>query len=333
MSDRAIPRSFRFMEGFGVHTFRFVNARGTSTFVKFHWKPKQGMQSVLWDEAVKINGADPDFHRRDLWDAIQHGDFPEWELGIQRFDDDFADEFDFDVLDPDQAHPRRGACRSSRSAAWCSTAPSTTSSPRPSRWRSAPRTSCPASTSPTTRSCRAATSPTSTPSSSASAAPTSPTLPINAPKCPMAHFQQDGHMAVQNPVGQGQLRAQLRDRATSAGHARTPTGGSPPSPPTRTGRSGGCGPSPSPTTTARPSLFFRSQMPPSSSSTSSTRSPSSSPRSSEPTIRERMVANLRNVDDDLAAAVADGLGHGLAAQEGVKAGGRPRTTTSRRRRR
>ena len=71
MSDRTIPRSFRFMEGFGVHTFRLVNAEGKSTFVKFHWKPKLGMQSVVWNEAVKINGADPDFHRRDLWDAIQ----------------------------------------------------------------------------------------------------------------------------------------------------------------------------------------------------------------------------------------------------------------------
>ena len=76
MSDRAIPRSFRFMEGFGVHTFRLVNADGESTFVKFHWKPKLGMQSVVWNEAVKINGADPDFHRRDLWDAIQAGDLP-----------------------------------------------------------------------------------------------------------------------------------------------------------------------------------------------------------------------------------------------------------------
>ena len=76
MSDRAIPRSFRMMEGFGVHTFRFVNAAGEATFVKFHWKPVLGMQSVLWNEAVKINGADPDFHRRDLWDAITAGDFP-----------------------------------------------------------------------------------------------------------------------------------------------------------------------------------------------------------------------------------------------------------------
>ena len=105
MSDRAIPRSFRFMEGFGVHTFRLVNAEGKSTFVKFHWKPKLGLQSVVWNEAVKINGADPDFHRRDLWDAIQSGNFPEWELGLQLFDEEFADKFDFDVLDATKLIP------------------------------------------------------------------------------------------------------------------------------------------------------------------------------------------------------------------------------------
>ena len=105
MSDRAIPRSFRFMEGFGVHTFRLVNAEGRSTYVKFHWKPKRGLQSVVWNEAVKINGADPDFHRRDLWDAISQGNFPEWELGLQLFDDDFADRFAFDVLDPTKLIP------------------------------------------------------------------------------------------------------------------------------------------------------------------------------------------------------------------------------------
>ena len=105
MSDRAIPRSFRFMEGFGVHTFRLVNAEGRSTFVKFHWKPKLGLQSVVWNEALKISGADPDFHRRDLWDAITAGDFPEWELGLQLFDDDFADRFAFDMLDPTKIIP------------------------------------------------------------------------------------------------------------------------------------------------------------------------------------------------------------------------------------
>lgn len=105
MSDRAIPRSFRFMEGFGVHTFRLINAEGKSTFVKFHWKPLQGMQSVLWNEAVKINGVDPDFHRRDLWNAIHSGDYPEWELGLQLFDEDFADRFAFDVLDATKLIP------------------------------------------------------------------------------------------------------------------------------------------------------------------------------------------------------------------------------------
>lgn len=105
MSDRTIPRSLRMMEGFGVHTFRLVNAEGQSTFVKFHWRPKLGSQSVIWDEAVKINGADPDFHRRDLWEAIDKGDFPEWELGLQLFDQKQADAFGFDVLDPTKLIP------------------------------------------------------------------------------------------------------------------------------------------------------------------------------------------------------------------------------------
>ncbi len=105
MSDRSIPRSFRFMEGFGVHTFRLINKAGKSTFVKFHWKPKLGLQSVAWNEAVKINGADPDYHRRDLWTAIQNGDYPEWELGLQLFDDEFADKFAFDILDSTKLIP------------------------------------------------------------------------------------------------------------------------------------------------------------------------------------------------------------------------------------
>lgn len=105
MSDRTIPRSLRTMQGFGVHTFRMVNAQGKSTFVKFHWKPKLGVQSTCWDEAVKIAGADPDFHRRDLFEAIDRGDFPEWELGIQAFDEAFADGLPYDVLDPTKIIP------------------------------------------------------------------------------------------------------------------------------------------------------------------------------------------------------------------------------------
>jgi catalase len=105
MSDRAIPRSYRMMEGFGIHTFRLVNEAGKTQFVKFHWRPKLGTSSVLWDEAVKINGADSDFHRRDLWDAIAAGDFPEYELGFQIFDEKMADEFEFDVLDATKLIP------------------------------------------------------------------------------------------------------------------------------------------------------------------------------------------------------------------------------------
>src|SRR5579859_6210120 len=105
MSDRAIPRSFRMMEGFGIHTFRLVNEEGKSTFVKFHWRPRLGMQSVVWDEALKISGADPDFHRRDLWNAIENGDFPVWDFGVQLFDQKFADDFDFDVLDATKLIP------------------------------------------------------------------------------------------------------------------------------------------------------------------------------------------------------------------------------------
>jgi len=105
MSDRAIPRSLRMMEGFGVHTFRLINAEGMSTFVKFHWRPKLGAQSVVWDEALKINGADPDFHRRDLWEAIEGGDFPEWEFCLQTFTQEQADGFDFDVLDATKLIP------------------------------------------------------------------------------------------------------------------------------------------------------------------------------------------------------------------------------------
>jgi catalase len=105
MSDRAIPRSFRMMEGFGVHTFRFVDATGTSRFVKFHWKPVLGVHSVAWDEAQKISGKDPDFLRRDLWDSIEQGNHPEYELGVQVIEEEREHEFDFDLLDATKLIP------------------------------------------------------------------------------------------------------------------------------------------------------------------------------------------------------------------------------------
>ncbi|MFN7128839.1 MAG: catalase [Brevundimonas sp.] len=112
MSDRAIPRSLRMIEGFGVNTFRLVNAEGVATLVKFHWRPKLGTQSTCWDEAVKIAGADPDYHRRDLYEAIDQGDFPEWEFGVQLFTQEEADALPFDILDatklvPEEDYPIR----------------------------------------------------------------------------------------------------------------------------------------------------------------------------------------------------------------------------------
>jgi len=199
-SDRAIPRSFRFMEGFGVHTFRLVDAAGKSTFVKFHWKPKLGMQSVLWNEAVKINGADPDFHRRDLWNAIGAGQFPEWELGVQLFDDDFARKFEFDILDatkliPEEQVPVKIVGRmvldrrvdnffaETEQVAFCTqnVVPGIDFSNDPllqGRNFSYLDTQL-----------------------KRLGGPNFTHLPINAPKCPVMNFQQDGHMAMRNPKG------------------------------------------------------------------------------------------------------------------------------------
>lgn len=200
MSDRAIPRSLRFMEGFGVHTFRFVNAEGKSTFVKFHWKPTLGLQSVVWNEAVKINGADPDFHRRDLWHAIQSGNFPEWELGLQLFDEDFLDKFPFDVLDatkfiPEEDVPIRKVGRlvldrcvdnffaETEQVAFCTQniVPGIDFTNDPllqGRNFSYLDTQIKRLGSPNFTH-----------------------IPINAPKCPLHLFQQDGHMAMRNPKG------------------------------------------------------------------------------------------------------------------------------------
>jgi catalase len=105
MSDRTLPRSLRMIEGFGIHTFRLIDKAGDSTFVKFHWRPKLGLQSTIWDEAVKIAGADPDFHRRDMFEAISAGSFPEWELAVQLFTEKEADAFPFDHLDATKLIP------------------------------------------------------------------------------------------------------------------------------------------------------------------------------------------------------------------------------------
>jgi len=199
MSDRAIPRSFRFMEGFGVHTFRLLDKDDRSTFVKFHWKPKLGLQSVAWNEAVKINGADPDYHRRDLWDAINSGDFPEWELGVQLFDEDFAEKFAFDVLDPTKIIPEEevpvriiGRLVLDRVvdnffAETEQVAFMTQNVPPGIDFSNDPLLQGRNFSYLDTQLKRLG-------------SPNFTHIPINAPKCPFAHFQQDGHMAMRNPV-------------------------------------------------------------------------------------------------------------------------------------
>ncbi len=200
MSDRTLPRSFRFMEGFGVHSFRLVNAAGKSTFVKFHWKPKLGLQSVAWNEAVKLNGADPDFHRRDLWDAITTGNFPEWEFGVQLFDEEFINKFDFDVLDatkiiPEELVPVKVVGRlvlnrvvDNFFAETEQVAFSTGNIPPGIGFTNDPLLQGRNFSYLDTQLKRLGST-------------NFTHLPINAPKCPFHSFQQDGHMAMRNPVG------------------------------------------------------------------------------------------------------------------------------------
>ena len=212
MSDRAIPRSLRFMEGFGVHTFRLVTAEGKSTFVKFHWKPKLGMQSVVWNEALKINGADPDFHRRDLWNSIHSGAFPEWELGLQLFDQEFADAFEFDVLDatkliPEEQVPIRRVGRlvldrcvdnffaETEQVAFC-----TTNIVRGVDFSNDPLLQGRNFSYLDTQVKRLG-------------GPNFTHIPINAPKCPFHNFQQDGHMAMLNPKGRSNYEPNSRSGA------------------------------------------------------------------------------------------------------------------------
>jgi len=200
MSDRGIPRSVRFMEGFGVHTFRLVNEAGVSTFVKFHWKPKLGLQSVLWDEALKINGADPDFHRRDLWDAIEAGDFPEWELGLQLFGADTAALLPFDALDPtklitEELVPIRRVGRlvldrnvKNAFAETEQVAFGTQNIVPGIEFSNDPLLQGRNFSYLDTQVKRLG-------------GPNFAQLPINAPQCPFRHFQQDGSMAAFNPSG------------------------------------------------------------------------------------------------------------------------------------
>jgi catalase len=307
MSDRAIPRSFRFMEGFGVHTFRFVNEAGDSTFVKFHWKPKQGMQSVLWDEAVKINGADPDYHRRDLWNAINSGSFPEWELCVQTFDDAFADAFDFDVLDatkliPEEILPVRPIARlvlnrtvdnffaETEQVAFCTQniVPGVDFTNDPllqGRNFSYLDTQI-----------------------KRLGGPNFTHIPVNAPKCPMAHFQQDGHMAMVNPVGRVNFEPNSYSGA-DRGPREEPNGGFTSFADPDSGAKRRLRASSFADHYSQAGLFFRSQTPVEQQHIADAFTFELS-KVENAAIRERMVSNLRNADEDLAQRVGTALGMG-----------------------
>jgi catalase len=305
MSDRAIPRSFRFMEGFGVHTFRFVNEANESHFVKFHWKPKLGLQSVVWNEAVKINGADPDFHRRDLWDAITTGAFPEWELGVQIFDDDFADRFAFDVLDatkivPEEDVPVQPIGRlvldrvvdnffaETEQVAFC-----TQNIVDGIDFTNDPLLQGRNFSYLDTQLKRLG-------------SPNFTDLPINAPKCPFANLQQDGHMTLVNPVG----RANYEPNSWSgeqSGPREDPARGFRSFPATEAGEKRRLRPESFADHYSQARQFYLSQLPIEQQHIRDAFVFELS-KVERLDIRERMVANLRNVDNDLAQEIADGLG-------------------------
>lgn len=301
MSDRTIPRSFRFMEGFGVHTFRLVNAQGKSTFVKFHWKPKLGMQSVMWNEAVKINGADPDYHRRDLWNVIQKKQYPEWELGMQLFDEDFANKFGFDVLDPtkiipEEVLPVRKVGRlvlnrtvenffaETEQVAFCTQniVPGIDFSDDPllqARNFSYLDTQLKRLGSPNFTQ-----------------------LPINAPVCPVMNFQQDGHMAFVNPKGR------VNYEPNSFGGSReNPVAGFTTFPAVVNGPKIRQRPESFADHYSQARQFYISQTPNEKAHIADALVFELS-KVEKPLIRERMVAHLENIDMDLAKNVAAGLG-------------------------
>ncbi|MGX9391875.1 catalase [Nitrobacteraceae bacterium UC4446_H13] len=302
MSDRAIPRSFRFMEGFGVHTFRFLNAKDESTFVKFHWKPKLGLQSVVWNEAVKINGADPDFHRRDLWQAVQSGNFPEWELRVQLFDQAFADSFDFDVLDPTKIIPEEllepipvGRLVLDRMpdnffAETEQVAFMTQNVPPGIDFSNDPLLQGRNFSYLDTQLKRLG-------------SPNFTHIPINAPKCPFQHFQQDGHMAIRNPVG----RANYQPNSFGEGPREDPQRGFRSFADLEQGPKVRLRAESFADHYSQARQFFISQTVTEQRHIAMALTFELS-KIETPVIRERMVAHLLNIDEGLAELVADKLG-------------------------
>lgn len=301
MSDRTIPRSFRFMEGFGVHTFRLVNAEGKSTFVKFHWKPMQGLQSVMWNEAVKINGADPDYHRRDLRKAIESGDFPQWELGMQLIDEDTAKKLDFDLTDPTKLVPEEivpvqkvgkmvldknvdNEFAETEQVAFC------TSNVVPGvDFTNDPLLQIRNFSYLDTQLKRLG-------------SPNFTQLPINAPKCPFMNFQQDGHMTMANP------KSRVNYEPNSWGGPReNPAIGFKSYPAMESGEKVRKTSETFADHYSQARQFYISQTPTEQRHISDALTFELS-KVEKAAIRERMVSHLENIDKGLAERVAKGLG-------------------------
>lgn len=303
MSDRTIPRSLRTIEGFGVHSFRLLDAKGNSTFVKFHWRPRLGIQSTVWDEAVKLQAADNDFHRRDLFESIEAGAFPEWEFAVQLFTQEQADGFPFDHLDPTKLIPEE-------------LVPLTVIGRMVlDRWpdnffaETEQVAYCPANIVPgidfsndpllqgrlfsylDTQLLRLG-------------GPNFHQIPINAPKCPFANLQRDGRMQMQVPKGRvnyepSSLQADT-PRETPDGfrsHATAPDDGA----------KGRVRAESFADHYTQPRLFFRSQTKHEQAHMASALVFELS-KVGTPHVREAIVGHLRHIDAGLAQRVADGLG-------------------------
>jgi len=303
MSDRTLPRSLRMMEGFGIHSFRLVDAQGASTFVKFHWRPKLGLQSTIWDETVKIAGADPDFHRRDLFEAIQAGNFPEWEFAVQLFSQEAADRFPFDHLDstkliPEELIPLQVIGRlvldrwpdnffaETEQVAFCPShlVPGMDFSDDPllqGRLFSYLDTQLTRLGSPNFHQ-----------------------LPINAPKCPFANQQRDGHMQMARPVGHV---AYEPNTLAQDSPREAPAQGFVSAAVAATGSKGRSRAASFADHYTQARQFYRSQTSHEQAHIASALVFELSKVASLP-VREALVGHLRHIGADLAQRVADGLG-------------------------
>ncbi|CAM3191206.1 Catalase [Sphingomonas antarctica] len=311
MSDRTLPRSLRMMEGFGVHTFRLVNAAGRSNFVKFHWRPKLGIQSTIWDEALKLQAADNDYHRRDLYEAIDTGAFPQWELAIQVFDQKFADSQPYDVLDatkliPEEDLPLRviGTMTLNRNvdnffAETEQAAFLPTNIPPGIDFSNDPLLQGRLFSYLDTQKSRLGTT-------------NFHQIPINAPRCPFGNFQRDGMMQTMVPTGRANYEPNsLADHGEAGGPRETVTGFATTKEttgPDETGDKLRIRPESFADHYSQARLFYRSQTESEQAHIASSFVFELSKVGLLDQVPPRMLGNLRNVDEDLAKRVADGLG-------------------------